>query len=185
MDDPSNEDFFAPGDVEESDERQESPGVDGAVDGKVSHRATNGNEVVPSENAASQPRRDNERGSPALGADHLQAWEQRNRTDLEERMKKEQEAKRLRIEEAKGYLHAHVEERDKMLQSRHKAIAERDQERLRKLAEEEEQSKGEEVWQVICSRIDFKKAQSMNRKDLSKFRSVLMKKKNHVLTLTA
>eukprot|EP00894_Picocystis_sp_ML_P004501 jgi/Pico_ML_1/55018/g776.t1 len=39
MDDPSNEDFFAPGDVEGSDERQESPGVDDVTMNEVRLRS--------------------------------------------------------------------------------------------------------------------------------------------------
>lgn len=185
MDGSSEDDLFASGDVKEMEEQRDDAGVDAAVHAADAHPNAHDDSVAAGDVAVSQPTQDGQANARAPGSDHVLAWKQRNRMDLDERMKQEQEKKRERIEEAKSYLQAQVEEREKLLQSRHEAIAERDQERLRQLAEEEEKSKGEEVWQVICSRIDFKKAQSMNRRDLSKFRSVLLKKKNHVLTLTS
>mmetsp|Transcript_7886 Transcript_7886/g.48770 ORF Transcript_7886/g.48770 Transcript_7886/m.48770 type:complete len:186 (-) Transcript_7886:143-700(-) len=185
MEDSSDEDLFAQGDVQGMEEQRHGAGVDDSVHGVDADPNARDDSVAKDDVAVSQTAQDDQAIAPARGSDHVLAWKQQNRMDLEERMKQEQEKKRERIEAAKSYLQAQIEEREKMLQSRHEAIAERDQERLRQLAEEEEKSKGEEVWQVICNRIDFKKAQSMNRRDLSKFRSVLLKKKNHMLTLTS
>lgn len=117
-----------------------------------------------------------------LDSEHVLAWKEKNREVLLQKMKSEQETKKRILEDAKLYLLTQQEQRDARLQSRHESNAQEDKERLRSIAEEETKSRGEEVWDVICKRVDFKKAVSMNTKDLSRFRSVLLKKKHLVIS---